>query len=168
VNNTSWYQGGHGLLGQAEAGDGFGASLTAMPYGNVIAGAPGEDVGGAVDAGVIQVIRNGMGAGPSLIATDNQVFHQGSPNVPGAAEPGDRFGASIAGLGANNVVIGIPGEDVGAANSAGAIVVLRSDNDKIITSLPSQQITQNTPGVASAAESGDLFGGSVFEARGGN
>jgi hypothetical protein len=160
VNNTSWYQGGSGLVGTAEAGDAFGSSLTATSFGGLVVGAPGEDVGAFANAGVIHVIETMGGAGPTLWATGNASFHQDSPGVPGVAETNDRFGAAL-GEGTNTVLVGAPTDDVGPAGGAGVVVVLRTDGSSIDTSLAGQQLHQDTPGIDSSAEAGDEFGAGI-------
>ena len=102
-----------GMAGTAEAGDQLGTAVSSTRYGSSVAylvGAPGEDVGRARDAGMVQTIGNGKS------------WTQNSTGIPGTAESGDRFGASVAGspsTGATRPLIGIPGED----SSSGAVLV---------------------------------------------
>ncbi len=102
-----------GMAGSAEAGDQLGAAVSSVQYGSSVSylvGAPGEDVGKARDAGMVQTIGNGKG------------WTQSSSGVPGTAESGDRMGASLGGspsTGAKKPIIGIPGED----SSTGAALV---------------------------------------------
>lgn len=92
-----------GVAGAPERGDRFGSSLTtfdaASPHvlAGYLVGVPGEDLGGVVDAGMIQTLADGVG------------WHQDSPGMPGVAEAGDRFGASLSWR-----LIGVPGENDGA------------------------------------------------------
>jgi hypothetical protein len=162
---TSWRQGGDGIAGTPERGDQFGASLTAATYGHVVIGAPGEDVGSVVDAGVIQLIPVALGT-PVLTATGNVALHQNSPGVTGTAEAGDRFGAAL-GQGVNTALVGLPGEDVGSVNAAGAVVVLQTDGSTGMfdAGLASQQVTQDSNGVDGIAEPSDRFGGSASGSR---
>ena len=81
-----------------EAGDQFGAAIMEGPFrvpsegDDLAVGAPGEDVGGTVNAGAVNVFYNtGAGVPPSRV----QVVTQG-PGTGGQPEPGDRFGASLA------------------------------------------------------------------------
>ncbi|GAA3696016.1 hypothetical protein GCM10022204_09930 [Microlunatus aurantiacus] len=102
-----------GMAGSAEADDQLGAAVSSVRYGSSIAylvGAPGEDVGKARDAGMVQTIGNGKG------------WTQSTAGVPGTAEAGDRMGASLAGspaTGAKKPLVGIPGEDL----ATGAVLV---------------------------------------------
>ncbi len=102
-----------GMAGVAEAGDHLGAAVSSVRDGSTVrflVGAPGEDVGRARDAGMVQTVGTGKG------------WTQSSAGVPGSTETGDRLGASLAGspaTGATRVLIGIPGED----SSTGAVLV---------------------------------------------
>jgi hypothetical protein len=94
-----------GIPGDAEAGDSFGASVTAGDitgdgFGDVVIGVPGEDVvdaplappGNVVDAGVISLLR-GSATGPAGgVALE---LSQGYEYTPGTSERGDRFGDSV-------------------------------------------------------------------------
>jgi hypothetical protein len=132
--------------GAAEAGDHFGAALSAnyweADYGSqFMVGAPMEDVGAVRDAGAVFHCRRPQGG-----ATTCSGLSQDSRDVVGAAEPGDHFGAAIAG----NYYIGVPGEDVGSAVDAGMVIAAQSIG-----------ITQNNEGVPGAPESGDQFGAAL-------
>ena len=102
-----------GMAGSVEADDQLGAAVSSVRYGSSVAylvGAPGEDIGKARDAGMVQTIGNGKG------------WTQASSGVPGTAESDDRMGASLGGspaTGAKKALIGIPGED----SSTGAALV---------------------------------------------
>lgn len=102
-----------GVAGTAEAGDAFGAALSStgpVDASTFLVGSPGEDVGRARDAGMVQTIGHGTG------------WTQNTTGVPGQAETGDRMGAALGGStasGADQPLIGVPGED----GSTGAVVV---------------------------------------------
>ena len=89
--------------------------------GDLAVGAPGEDVGATADAGAVNVFY-GTAAAPGLPAIASQILVQGNP------ETGDQFGATltakdldgVGGLSDLVVVVGAPGEDVGATTDAGA------------------------------------------------
>ena len=77
-----------GMAGSVEAGDQLGAAVSSARHGPSVAylvGAPGEDVGRARDAGLVQEIGNG------------KAWTQRSAGVPGTVESGDRLGASLGG-----------------------------------------------------------------------
>jgi hypothetical protein len=152
-----YYQ-GNGLPGTPERGDHFGFSL-AQYYNGLAIGAPGEDIGPIVDAGnVTKFYRSVLGSGSE--------YHQGSNGVPGVSEAGDHFGAAMADrLSAFSVSIGIPGEDVGAIEDAGAVVDLRvalHGHERSETTL----WYQGHNGLAGVAEAGDQFGAAVYGGNG--
>jgi hypothetical protein len=128
-----WHQGSPGIAGEPEAGDQFGAALAAADFGDsgkddLAIGAPYEDVGaGKEDAGAVNVI---YGARHGLTATGNDLWHQDSSGIGGAAEAGDRFGTALAAADFGNgstrdLAIGSPYEDVGPGQEdAGAVNVI--------------------------------------------
>jgi hypothetical protein len=85
--------------------------------------------------------------------------------VPGAAEDGDRFGASLAVSEPQDVVghhrqlaVGVPGEDVGRVVDAGLVNLFENDATGLRAG---PGLTQSTAGVPGAAETGDRFGHSL-------
>jgi hypothetical protein len=159
VPATMWRQGTGGIAGTAETDDFFGAYLTGTASGAVVASAWAEDVGSVPDSGVVHLLQDGPGGG--LVATGNQVFHQDSPKVPGTAEENDLMGGSLS-FGDHNLLVGMPGETVHGQQYAGAVVAFRVDTDGRVTfARAAVQFHQDTPGVPSAAEVVDFFGGAV-------
>jgi len=161
-----------GIPGAAEAGDQFGASLALgvdmlrdFHSWELLVGAPGESVGSLGAAGSVTLITDIQGYPPT--GTWKAVgYSQNSPGVGGVAEPGDRFGASLA-VGSRNiynpasvrrVAVGVPGEDVGPIGSAGAVNLFTASGSGLHGAT---YLTQDSPGVSGAAESGDHFGASV-------
>ncbi|MFD1828642.1 FG-GAP-like repeat-containing protein [Streptomyces desertarenae] len=95
-------------------------------YRDVVVGAPGAPVGGHAAAGAVTVLYGGP-SGPS--AGRRQTITQSSPGIPGAPEPHDRFGASVAsadldGDGFADLVVGAPHEDVDGAGDKGMVTVV--------------------------------------------
>jgi hypothetical protein len=149
----------------AEVDDHFGAALTTGDYNgdgfaDLAVGTPGEDAGAVGDAGAVHVIYGsaaGLGAG-----VPDQVWDQDSAGVPDSAEDGDAFGASLAsgnlGGGAQaDLAIGIPFEDVGNAEDAGAWGVLYGSPGGL-TATGSQFWTQDSALVADEVEPADRVG----------
>ena len=159
-----FHQGAAGVPGAAEAGDGFGTAVAVGAFGdggNALAvGAPGEDVGTAADAGVLDVLYNsdsGLGGGGRQQLTQ--------ADAAGAVEPGDRFGAALSApfLHENDVLedlgVGAPGETVGGRAGAGAVSVLFGAGT---TGLGGAELLyQGTGGLGGAAEAGDGLGAAL-------
>jgi len=138
-------QGLSGAAGAAEAGDGFG-SVVSVGNDGMWVGAPRENLGRAVDAGVVTRFR----IRPLRTAGSIQ-YRQGAHKIPGTPERGDRFGSALSGGG---VAIGAPGEDVGRIVNAGSVTW------NLTTSF-----TQNSRGIPGTAERGDQFGAAVAAAE---
>ncbi|WP_239144243.1 FG-GAP and VCBS repeat-containing protein [Streptomyces sp. SID14515] len=90
---------------------------------------------------------------------------QATAGVPGADEAGDTMGASAAvgdldGDGYGEVVVGLPGEDVGKAKDAGGVLIFKG-RAKGITGADTKVIGQSTANVPGVDEQGDAFGGEV-------
>ncbi|MFF0142274.1 FG-GAP and VCBS repeat-containing protein [Streptomyces sp. NPDC005227] len=95
--------------------------------------------------------------------TESECFTQSNPEVGGAAEEGDDFGAALAagdlnGDGRPELVVGVPGEDVGTVKDAGGYVTMNGTEHGLYGGLARSQSTTNMPGTA---EAGDRFGGQV-------
>ena len=86
-----------GMAGTAEAGDGFGAAMAHLPdpfddgY-RLAVGVPGEDISGVRDTGLVNFLV--APARTSSPRPQAWAVEQDTPGVPGASEPGDRFGSS--------------------------------------------------------------------------
>lgn len=161
--------------GVAEIGDAFGSSLavhetrswrdeeSSMLPRNLAVGAPGEDVGQVVDAGLVTLFRSTV---TGLEARD--VFTQDSAGFDGHPEAGDRFGSSVAmrpELDSSDavLVIGVPYEDVGTVVDAGlaqTVTVTATGSDPLrsyteaSTHTPGTVATGNRFGLTVAAMTG--------------
>lgn len=136
----------------AEANDRFGEVLAGAEHG-VIVGVPHEDVGSAVDAGMVTMIDFSRGTYRGV-----RTISQSTRGIPGTAEAGDRFGAALTPCAH---AIGVPGEDVGRIEDAGAVQELRGCTPSKL--LPGRLLTQDSAGVPGSAEAGDRFGSAVAE-----
>jgi hypothetical protein len=114
-----------GIGGTAETGDRFGAALSSSRQGLLaVVGVPGEDLGSIRDAGMVHAIPL-----EEFPIRDLDYVSQNSARVPGTAEAGDRFGASVQLYDAqltnqcnpNGYAVGAPGEDIGTVANAGAV-----------------------------------------------
>jgi hypothetical protein len=130
----------------------------------VLAGDPSATVSGKTTAGAVSVW---IGRSTGLSNTGREWWHQNRANVPGAAETGDRFGsalnvAPLYGDPSSELVVGVPNEDIGSLNSAGAITILTGVNSGTgLTGTGSMTISQNSAGVTGGAETNDRFGASL-------
>jgi len=114
-------------------------------------GAPGENS----SSGVVHVL---YGSGTGLTAAGSQLWSQDSPGIAGAAEAGDIFGFALAAGDFNgdtraDLAIGAPGE-----NSFAGVVHVLYGSGTGLTAAGSQLWSQDSPGIAGAAEAGDIFG----------
>jgi hypothetical protein len=145
-----------GVPGVAEAGDGFGSALVAGNFNgdaftDLAVGAPGEDVGAAADAGAATIL---FGSAGGLVGAGARSLTQNNP------EPGDSFGFALdTGQfeSGDALVVGAPGEDVGAAAGAGAVSQIGDAGGT-----PDEQlIYQGVGGMAGTPETGDAFGWAI-------
>lgn len=164
-------QNSSGVPGSAEASDRFGAAVVfgfdveRKDHGwELLVGAPGEALGSRTSAGSLTVLPEAQGFPPSTWLGAS--YTQDSPGVPGAAEAGDQFAASL-GVATTNfvsptsirrLVVGAPGEDVGGDNAAGLVNLFTASGSGLV---PKSALTQDTAGVDGASEPGDHFGQSV-------
>ena len=156
-----------GVLGAAEAEDGFGAALGVGDFNSdsladLAIGVPAEGVGGAAQAGAVNVL---YGATGGLTATGNQQWLQGSGGIGGVAEVGDQFEFALTSGDFNNdtfgdLAIGAPFEDVGTVFDAGAINVVYGSAGRL-TATGNQQWLQGSAGVIGVAEANDFFGAAL-------
>lgn len=163
----AFVQGGAGLPGKVEAGDAFGATL--VTAGELVIGAPGEDVGTAVDAGDVTVVALDCDASGGLVPGPGHTWSQGASGAPGAAETNDRFGRA---LGSSLVtvsgqpslqprlVVGAPGESEGAVRGSGNVTVFAAVNGAL-SSVGAKAFGQASGTIADEPETDDGFGGSL-------
>ncbi|GAA3080239.1 FG-GAP repeat protein [Streptosporangium carneum] len=150
-------------------------ALNTDEFGSVIAtgdfDGDGRDeiaVGAPGDGG----LRSGAGSVTVLDIAARQAgpYTQESPNVKGAGEKWDHFGASLASGdfnadGRDDLAIGVPGEDLDAnvralEYGAGAVNVLYG-SPRGLSSLGSEMWTQNSRGVRGRTRYADRFGASL-------
>jgi hypothetical protein len=139
--------------------DQFGAVLAAGDYNgdgffDLAVGAPTEDVGATGDAGAVTVL---FGSAGGLTTAGHQTLVQGGGGIGGSAEGNDRFGGALAsaimaGDDVHDLVVGAPGENLGATVDAGAVNVLAGSGAGLVNG---SLATQGNP------ETGDAFGAAV-------
>ncbi len=162
TGNQVWTQGSSGIIDSPEAGDMFGAALSAGDfdgdtYADLAVGVPAEDR--ALDSGVVNVI---YGSASGLGAAGDQLWGQDQTGIVGSAEPNDLFGYSLAAGdfdddGFVDLAAGVPFEDIGTRANAGAVNVIYGSSSGL-RSKGNQLWTQNSRGIVNAAEARDEFG----------
>jgi hypothetical protein len=162
------------LGAESHSGPGFGyapfaSALAAGDFNDdgrddLAVGTPRNHAADRSNAGVVTILHGSSG-GFSLV--DAQDWSQGSAGIKGDPEPGDEFGRSLAagdfnGDGADDLAVGVPSEDVGAALwFAGAVNVLygargtglAEANDQIWTQAAAGVDSEQTDGVAEVLDS---------------
>ncbi|MBK8046255.1 MAG: FG-GAP repeat protein [Anaerolineales bacterium] len=155
-NSVTW-QNAAGVLDVAESNDIFGYALTAGDFNgdnrdDLGVGVPYEDVGAIVNAGAVNVLYN-------LFAGGNQFFTQNTAGVLDVSEANDLFGYSLAvgdfnNNGRDDLVVGVPFENLGASIDAGGVNVLYGS----LGAGGQQFWWQDSAGILGVAEPGDAFG----------
>jgi FG-GAP repeat len=130
-----FHQDSAGIADLAEPGDAFGNQLASGDFngdGNddLAVGADFEDVGADQSSGVVHVLNGSSGG---LTVSGDQFWHQDLAGLADAADPYDFFGRALAAgnfgrSGHDDLAIGVPGEDAGSADGAGAVVVLHGSS----------------------------------------
>lgn len=128
-------------------------------FADLAVGAPGEEVGSAVDAGGVTILYGSA----SGLGSRNQAITQATP------ESGDVFGFAVAtgdynGDGFADLAVGVPGEDVGSVVNAGAVELFLGSSGGL-PSVGSQLIRQGAGGVEGSAEAGDVYGIALASGR---
>ena len=162
-----WSKDEPGIDGTAAAGERFGTSLTTGDFNgdghlDLAIGVPYETIGGAANAGSVQVIYGGpMG----LSSGGSQNWNENSPGLGSLVENGDFFGFALAAGDFNHdgfcdLAIGISGKNVGTGASAGAVQILYGSATGL-TATGAQIWHQSVAGMLGAAEADDRFGFSL-------
>ena len=149
-----------GVPSTSEPMDEWGAALAMGDLNgdgcsDLAVGAPGEN--GA--AGAVTIL---FGSPAGLKTGGALSLRQGFGEVPGVDEPNDRFGNALAagdfdGNGLADLAIGLPGESLGAAYQAGAVVVLYGSKYGFTKGRAGRWLAQG-PAWGTPSESNDRFG----------
>lgn len=170
------HEGNSQVSGEVESGDGFGTSISSYDANNdgctdLAVGVPGEDLGGKADVGVVYVLLGapaGLAKGPASLN-----LHQDVGSTPDQAEAYDQFGYSVAGArtpsGQSYLVVGVPGEDLGAYTDVGAAHYFRGTLSLLLqpgTPIPGVAENDDQNGYSVAASPHHFAVGSPGEALG--
>ncbi|MGA5303249.1 FG-GAP and VCBS repeat-containing protein [Nucisporomicrobium flavum] len=147
-----WYLGGVLAIGDTN-GDG---------YGEVVVGDSAAQANWEINGGVVVTLK----VGGSGITTKGMVLlSQHDRSIAGSSEGDDYFGDAIAvgdvtQDGIADVLVGVPGEDIGGTADAGEVVLLRGSRNGL-TGSGSWSLSQSSGGVPDGPEKGDAFGAAV-------
>src|SRR5439155_3726802 len=111
------------------------------------------------DSGAVIVL---YGSASGLSSTGNQLWTQDTTGIKNFAGAGDHFGAALIagdfnGDGIDDLAIGVPGETINGHIAAGAVAIIYGSPTGLI-STGNQFWSQDSTGIADAAEGGDAFG----------
>lgn len=149
--------------------DYFGYSLAAGDFDgdgrdDLAMGCPHKEIGGHINGGVVYVA---WGSGGGLSMSGATLLHQDSTGIFQQVEDSDQFGLSLAagdlnGDGRDDLAVGVPREDIGAASNAGGVhVFYGSDVSSTgfgFNSFVSQGGFTDGEEIIGAVEAGDEFG----------
>jgi hypothetical protein len=171
IGDQLWTQDSEGINNKAEAGDGFGFSVSSGDfngdgYDDATIGIDGEDLNGQIDAGAVAVIYGSVGG---LDASGDQFWHQDRLGIEDSAEEYDDFGWAVAAADFGNgsetdLAVGAWGEnlirDQVEYGDAGAVTVLYGSGSGIVSE-SSQFWTQDSDSIPDESNYDDRFGQSV-------
>jgi hypothetical protein len=140
------------------------ADVTGDGIDDLVVGVPYEvDIGGVLQPGAIEVIR---GSSSGLTASGDAFIHQNTAGVSGSNETSEYFGTGLGagdvdGDGKDDVIIGGPGEYVGASHCGTVWRLELSPTRSSLSVSTSQAYSQDSTGISDSAEASDLFGQAI-------
>jgi hypothetical protein len=163
-NDQQWSQDSSGVNDKAETGDQLGVALAAGDFDgdgrdDLAICAQTETVGSVSTSGLVHVL---YGTSAGLSASGDQTWNQDTSGINGVAEDFDFFGSALTtgdfnGDGRDDLVVGIPLQNVDGATLAGAVAVIYGRSSGLNAS-GDQLWTQASSGIAETPENSDLFG----------
>jgi FG-GAP repeat len=169
INDQVWTQDSTGVKDEVEDLDSFGTyglaagNVMGSSHADLVVGVAAEGGQGSDLHGMVQVLAGSTGG---ITARGNKTITQNTAGVPDTNEFYDLFGYQVAvgdvnGDGRGDVIAAGPGETIGTGGTAkaiaGAVWVFRGTRTGP-TGTGAKMFTQNTSGIADAAEEGDTFG----------
>lgn len=168
TGDQTFNQNTSGVPGIAEAGDSFANSIAAGDinqdgFVDLVVGASGEDLGSENAAGTALVL---FGSSKKLRSLGAQAWDQNITGVIGLGEAGDGWASDVTTAdvdldGYDDLVVGIPGEDINTIADGGAIAVVLGGPTGL-TGDADENWHQGSSGIAGSLEGGDRFGSSVW------
>lgn len=165
-NVTSWTRNTGGVLGVAACNQYFGTSLAVGDFDNdgyddLAVSAPGASDTGDTRSGAVHLF---YGSSSGLSTVGDQLWNQDTVGVKGVAEPYDYMGDTLEVGdfdcdGYDDLVVGVPREDLSAGADAGAVHVLYGSSGGVST--VDDWWHEGIAGVNGAVEPGDNFGGAL-------
>jgi hypothetical protein len=162
LGNQYWYRGN--MQDSPGTYDYFGSSLASGDFNSdgfddLAIGVPGDDVNSMNDAGSLNVL---YGSVSSLVRDSVQTWHQDINFVADECEGSDNFASRLAagdvdGDGDDDLIVGIPFEDIGNVVDAGAVQLFRGGPGGI-SSISNLFMYQGSVWVDDIAEEYDQFG----------
>jgi disulfide bond formation protein DsbB len=167
AGNQFWNQDVSGVGDTAERFDLYGYSVAAGDFNgdgfaDLAVGVREEETNAQLDAGAVQIL---YGSPSGLSAANDQLWYQDVSGIDDANEQFDLFGHSVTTGDYNNdgrsdLAVGIPGEDIGLVESAGAVQVLYGSATGLVRD-GNQFWHQDATFIDDTAEAGDDFGEAV-------
>ncbi len=167
TGNQVWNLSSSRLDGNPSINDYFGSSLAAGDFNNdnsadLAIGITGRKISGENKAGEVRIL---LGSSSGLKKAGHQILSQDSPGVEGAAERDDEFGTTMTANdfnadGRDDLVVGVPKEDIGLLASAGAVHVFFG-NSVGVDAVNDRLFFQNQAPLADTAEASDAVGAAV-------
>lgn len=170
TGNQFFHEDNSGLPTSAKADDEFGSALAAGDFDgdgidDLAVGVPGETVSLHLRAGSVTVL---YGTDTGINTSGSEAWKQSSSGILDGPERDDRFGrvlvaADFDGDGFEDLAVGVPNEELGGEDNAGAVNVIYGGSGGL-SSAGNQFWNQDAGTIVGLAEANDYFGYSMTAA----